>query len=354
MASRGKTQPGDAAREFFKTLKKDKASAPVYLIYGAETFLLDLALRELIRAVLPNGINDFNFDQFYGREVVGDRVVSACETLALMGGQRLVLIKEVQHVPSTQLQPVATYLKNPSPRTTLICHGQTGNRKLSKTTKFFKEAKKAGVVQEFAPLREWEIGTFLRRQANTRRLELAPDAEDALIKAVGTDLATLDASLEKVDLFLGPGDDPQAMRTVDAATLQEVVATTRTREIWDLTDAVAQRDLRNSMLLLGLMLDQGQSGVGINMMVARHFRKLWQVKAAADKGMNKNAIAKTVGMSPFVVDRYRKAAGRFKQRELRRILALLLDTDKRLKSSRLSDHLLLERMVLAICGGGKR
>ncbi len=339
----------DSARQFFKTIKKTGGTpSPCYLIFGEETFLLDLALREVMQAVLPRGVNDFNFDQFHGREVVGDKVVGACETLALMGGRRLVLVKDIASVPTPQLHVLADYLKNPCPSTTLVCHGQTASKKLQKTTKFYKEAKAVGVVQEFEALREWEIGTFLKRQAATRGLTLTPESEDALIKAVGTDLATLDAALEKLDLFLGVG---QGARRVDPDALLEIVAATRTQDIWELTDAVARRDLRASLDLLTAMLEQGQTGVGINMMVARHFRQLWQVKAALARGLSKQDIAKEVGMNPFFVDRFRDACRRFTGPQLRHILGVLLATDRSLKSSRLRDQILLERMILAVCAG---
>lgn len=352
MAGQRGKRASDVARDFFKTLKKGGEPAPMYLLFGEETFLLDLALRQTVRAVLPRGINDFNYDQFYGHEVIGDRVVSACETLALMGGRRLVLVKEIQNVSTAQLQPLANYLTNPSPMTTLLCHGQTTNKKINKNTKFFKQARKAGVVQEFAALREWEIGTFLKRQAATRKLQLTPEAEDALVKAVGTDLATLDTSLEKVDLYIGAAPEGhEGPRVVEADALHEVVATTRAHEIWDLTDAIARRDIGASLRLLGEMLEQGQSGVGINMMVARHFRQLWQVKTAAEQGLDKRGIASKVGMNPYFVERYRKAARRFKLDELRRIMQALLRTDRSLKSSRLRDQLILERMVIGVCTG---
>jgi DNA polymerase-3 subunit delta len=102
------------------------------------------------------------------------------------------------------------------------------------------------------------------------------------------------------------------------------------------------------MGLLKGMMDQGQSGVGLNAMVARHFRQLWQVKLAARKGLGKNEIASTVGMNPFFVDRYRQAGEKFTDAALREVMRVLLDTDRALKSSRLEDQLLLERAFLAI------
>ena len=304
-----------------------------------------MALEAISNLALPGGFNDFNHDNFRGKETQGDKVVGACETLALFGGRRLVVVKDAQQMVAAQLAPVADYLQNPSPSTVLLLQAHSLGKSMAKTGALYKRAKKAGVVQEFAPLREWEVGTFLKKQARKRGLTLDRDAEDSLVRAVGTDLLALDTTLEKIDLYLGTAGS----REVNDDVLAEVVAVTRTHQIWDLTRCIGDRNLEESLDLLSSMLEQGQTGVGINLMVARHFRQVWQVKCLSDRGTDKRDIASTVGMQPWLVDKSVSAARGFEHDELRRILAVLYRTDVELKSSRLKDSVLLERMVLDVC-----
>jgi DNA polymerase III subunit delta len=343
VASR-KPKPTEAAREFFRGLQKASEPAPVYLIHGAETFLVDMALDAVIKLALPGGFNDFNHDNYRGKETQGDKVVGACETLALFGGRRLVVVKDAQQISAAQIAPIADYLQDPSPATVLLIQATSLGRAMGKTGALYKRAKKAGVVQEFAPLREWEVGNFLRKQARKRGLTLDRDAEDSLVRSVGTDLQSLDTTLEKLDLYLG-----ESSREVNDDVLSEVVAVTRTHQIWDFTRCIGDRDLGRSLELLSAMLEQGQTAVGINLMVARHFRQLWQVKCCAERGMDKRQTASTVGMSPWLVDKSLGAARSFGHDELRRILSTLYQTDLQLKSSRLKNSVLLERMVLDVC-----
>lgn len=338
----------DEARSFFVELKKAPEVAPVYLLHGDEGYLLRLAVDEVIAKALPRGLNDFNHDMFYGKEADPHRIVAACETLVMFGGRRLVLVKELHRASPAQIEVLADYLNNPSPSTTLVCVALTQDKALPKTTAFYRRAKKAGVVQEFKQLREWEVGTFLRKQAHQRGLRLSQEAEDSLVQSVGSDLASLDGALEKIDLYLGPAS---GVRDVDQEVLHEVVAVTRTAEIFEFTDAIAQRDLPRSIRLLTEMIEQGQKGTAINLMVARQIRQIWQVKVAESRGLGKNDIAQVAGMNPYFVDRYRQLARRFSPRQLRRAMVVTLETDRRLKSSRLSDRVILEQLVLAICVG---
>lgn len=336
----------DEARSFFVELKKSKEPAPFYLLFGEETFLLRTAVEEVTRLALPRGATDFNYDVFYGKDADPNRIVSACETLVMFGGRRLVVVKEIQRMNAAGLEALSKYLGNPSPVTTLLCVGQTQDKALSKQTGFYRKAKKAGVVQEFVALREWEVSTFLRKQAKQRGLVLAEVAEQALIQAVGSDLASLDGALEKVDLYLGPGEK---VREVHEDALRAVVAMTRSLEVFEFTDALAGRELARSLQLLEEMLEQGQNGIGINRMVSRQMRQIWQVKAAQARGLGKNDIVRVVGISPYFVDRLQGYARRFSERQLQLALHKTLETDRRLKSSRLKERVLLEEMVVAIC-----
>lgn len=341
-----KQRASDAARDFFKKLAKTKTPAPVYLLHGAEGFLLDMALARLQKTVLPAGINDFNYDIFYGKEADGGRVVAACDTLALFGGRRMVVVREIHRVPQADLDAIITYLANPAPSTTLICHGQTNDAPINKSKRFYRTVAKVGVAQEFRALREWEVGTFLTKQARGRGLEISRSASDALISSVGSDLALLDGALEKVDLYLGSSDSP---RQVDDDVLEAVIAVTRNHDVFELTDAIAGRDVVSAMTLIDRMLGQGPSAIGINLMVARQLRQLLALKIAAEQRLSKAATAKAAGVNPYFLDKLARAAAGFSQHELRAGLDLALATDRRLKSSRLSSRTLLEQMIINVC-----
>lgn len=346
--ARAKAKPSDNTRDFFRDLKRADALAPIYLVFGEETYLLELAWKAIRDKVLPGGLNDFNHDVFYGKDLDPQRVVAACETLAFMGGHRMVLVRDIQAVSTANLKPLADYLGDPSPSTTLVCYGLTTDKALVKTTSFYKTARAKGTVHEFKALREWEVGRYLQRLAANRKLVLEPPVVDSLVQAIGTDLASLDSALERIDLYMGPNPD-QAPREVTEDVLGELIAATRSHEIFELTEAIAQQDLARSMRLLRAMLDQGQSGVGINLMIARQMRQIWQVRAALTQGMAKADVARAAGMSPFFVDRFRAYAKRFTPAQLQRAMAANLDADRLLKSSRLSDRVLLERLILTIC-----
>ena len=71
-----KQRPSEMARSFFASLKQGELK-PVYYLFGEESYLLDQAVRALIKVAAPDGLNAFNSDQFSGKETSGAAVRSA-------------------------------------------------------------------------------------------------------------------------------------------------------------------------------------------------------------------------------------------------------------------------------------
>lgn len=336
----------DKARSFLRSIKKDQP-APIYFIYGEETYMLDEALKTIKEAACPDGLNDFNFDSFQGKDIRGDAVRSCAEMLPMMAKRRLVLVLDIQEVPVSELAPIQDYFKNPSPTTCLVFHARTSpNKKIDGRLSFFKDLKKAAETCEFKPMYENEVGPFLQRQAQRRGLRLGGDALQYLIDAVGTNLTELDQALEKLDLFIGPSEQPRSVNVEDA---EQVVARTRSRSVFDLTDALGARDYQAALQILHQMLLDGESPILISHMIARHFRIIARLQDRSLRNATSKEKASAVRVSPYFLSDYERQARTFAPGEVAAILRRMLRVDVALKSSAVSDRVILEELFTDIC-----
>ncbi len=343
-----------AARDFLRSIKTD-GPAPIYFIYGEETFMLDEALQAIKDVACPEGLNDFNFDSFQGKEIKGDTLRSCAEMLPMMAARRLVLAMDIQEVPPAELEPLRDYFKDPSPTTCLVLHARTSQKKkIDGRLGFFKDLKKAAETCEFKPMYENEVGPFIQRQAQRRGLRLPGDVVGYLIEAVGTDLTALSTALDKLDLFLGASEEPDAPRLVALDVAENVIARTRSRSVFDLTDALGNRDYQSSLEVLQQMLLDGESAIGISHMIARHFRILVKLQDPTVRNADNKTKASVARVSPFFVNDYVRQARAFPPSETAAILRRMLDVDVALKSSSLKDHVILEALVADICTGSLR
>lgn len=340
-----KKRPSDIARDFFTSIKRAKEPAPIYYVYGEESYLLDRAVEALIKLAAPDGINDFNYDAYHAKEVAGEQLRSTVETLPFMSKRRIVLVRDLQEMDLRQLNALDDYFTNPSPSTCLILHAMTAQRSVDGRNASVKKLKKAAEVCEFKTFYAEDAERFVRKQAADRGLHVDQASIAYLTQAVGSSLADLSAALEKVDLFIGPGDPPR-QATVDVVS--EIIADTKVNSVFDLTDALGERNLERALIILDKMLLSGEAAIMINQMIARHFRIIAKLQDPSLRNAGRNERARAAGVSPFFLKDYNRHAAKFSPARTRAILERLVDVDLSLKSSKLDDRIHLERLICAI------
>ncbi|MFP4600027.1 MAG: DNA polymerase III subunit delta [Persicimonas sp.] len=336
----------DKARNFFRQIKKKKP-APVYYVHGEETYMLDQAVEAIVAHAAPGGTNDFNYDSFHGRNTSGQAVVAACEQLPMMVDRRVVVLRDAQELPMSELEQLGSYLDDPADTTCLVVHAHTAKKRLDGRKTVVKKLKKAGLSCEFESLYENEVGQFLHKQAGQRDLRLMPATVAYLIEAVGTDLASLDKALAKIDLYIGESD--QSPRQVDESIVQQVVAHTKVLDVFDLTDALGDRKFEDALSVLANMLLNGEPPLRILFMIARHFRIVAKLHDPSVRNLGRNPKARAVGVVPYFLKDYQRHANKFGPAEIEAIRGRLLEVDTALKSSGLDDRTIMEQLLYDIC-----
>ncbi len=332
-------------RELFKELKAGKLEL-VYYLHGPDPYMLDAAVDAISDAAAPEGLNEFNHDKFRGRDTEGDRVLAAVEQLPFMSKRRIVILRDAQAMPTREFDVLAEYFENPSESTVLIVHAMTADKKLDGRNSAVKKMRKVAAEYEFKAFYENELDGFLNREASRRSLNLSNAARAYLVEAVGTELNPLIDALNRIDLYLGKSEEK---RPVDDDLVQEIIAETRVHSIFSLTDALGSRDLERSLKLIDGMLLSGEPPLRILAMIARHFRILTRLKDPSLRSARRNDVARAVGVVPYFLKDYQRDAGRFGITELDEIRSRLLEVDSALKSSGLSDRVVLESLLMDIC-----
>lgn len=339
-------RPSDVARSFFKKIARAKEPAPIYYLYGEESYLLDRAVEALIKLAAPQGTNDFNYDAFHGKDTTGDQLRAACETLPfLMSARRVVVLRDLQEMDLRQLEAMADYFTNPSPKTCLILHAMTAQKSVDGRKGIVRKLKKAAEVCEFRTFYQEDAERFVSKQANDRGMQLDRGAVAYLTQAVGIRLADLDQALEKLDLYLGASDEA---RRVDAEVIGELIAETKVNSVFDLTDALGDKDTEQALKILDQMLLSGEAPIMINQMIARHFRILSKLQDPSLRNAGRNERARAAGVSPYFLKDYERHTRKFSADRVEALLERLVDVDFSLKSSRLDDRIIVEKLLLEI------
>jgi len=134
---------------------------------------------------------------------------------------------------------------------------------VDKRRSFYKWLVKRAELQVFDRLDssrsgwEEEASEIVQRHAKERKLQFDDDALDLFVLLTGGDTRQIENELEKIDTFLSKD------RTVRVDVVRKLVPLSRAGVIFELSNALASRDLELALTLVRRLLDQGEGAIGI-------------------------------------------------------------------------------------------
>jgi DNA polymerase-3 subunit delta len=329
-------------QDLISGLKKGKI-LPLYLFYGDEAFLIQEALNLIIDRAVDPGAKDFNFNTLYCRDTSASDLVNLCQTLPFMSERRLVIARDLDAYKAADIDELVPYLNDPSPNTCLVM--------VSSESRYDKKSVTAaveahGAVTRFFPLLDGEIVPWIEGWARARGLSVQRDAAQYLWQALGNDLQMIGNELEKVEIYI------KGKKTITFQDMKEAVGDFREYSSFDLAAEIGLKNREKAFFVLTRLMQEGESPVGLLGSVAWNFRRLLQVKsmeasgASVDDGMKK--------LRPPVifhqVKQFKLQIKSYRIEELRAAFDVIMSADRALKSSALPGRLVLERMILKLCG----
>jgi DNA polymerase-3 subunit delta len=312
---------------------------PVYVLVGTERLLIERAVDALRQAVHSMGAPDFNVEVLDGKGLDAASVTAAAQTLPMMADMRLVLVRHVDAMTSTEQTQLANYLEDPSDTTCLVLTAT----KLDGRAKLARTAKKRDYLVDTKPLRGGELREFVRAEAVARGHNVEPRAVGDLLEAVGDDLAAIDDALERLSLFVGPG------QRIDADAVAMCVTRIRVESIWSLVDAIGLKDRRKGVGAAQSLLDDREPPLRLLAMVARQLRIVARMREALSDGLRPQEAAKQAGAPPFKAGDLTESARRFTADSLGKAFVLIAETDRALKSSKRPADIIVQEAVLELC-----
>ncbi len=341
-----------------QTLKKGEF-ASLYCLFGEETFLADRAKEEIVEAIIPEGMRDFNLNIFDGADCDVARVRDALETLPMMSPNRLVVLVNSDKLKDKEWEVLQPLIENPHDGTVLVVTAV----KVDKRKKNWKRLLESGVALECKRPYENQVPEWIAFLAKRHSVEFGSDAASALQQLVGSNLSDLDGEIRKIAIYCGGNQHlasgrgttgaAGAPRRVVEATVDDVMkvaSRVKIESVFDFADAVGRNDRARALFCLANLLDQGQNEIGIIALVARHVRILRTMIEGLREGLSGARLASKAGVSPYFVRDYSEQARLWTPTKIDQTLEALFDTDRALKTSPVVSHIWLENFIVRVCG----
>ena len=316
---------------------KNNAVVPLYAVIGEEDLLRDAALVLIKHAVLGTDGEDFNSDLFYGDEAEGAAIVACASEVAVFAPRRLVIVKAADKLPAKQAEALLSYLKAPNESTTLVFAAA----KLDGRLKFTQTLAQTSMIVDCAPLKDSQLGPWLKQEADRVGIRLDEEALHLLREACGASLYAVRREMEKLASYVPVG------RAVSGHDVAAMRGTQPGASVFDLAAAIGARRRGTALAILARNLEAGEAPLRILGSLAWQYRRLWKVKDLLKQAGREGEVARQLRMDPSQV---RPFLGQFAESHLRDALERCLVTDGRLKGgSGGRPDMLLDRLIFELC-----
>lgn len=323
-----------------------KPKPTFYVFHGEDEFTRAETLADFERQLGPPDTVDLNTIVLDGADVTLADLRHACDAIPFLAEKRLVIVEDLlSGIASREDQGLRDALTEYLPRlpeTTRLVFVE--EEALPSTHPILELAQRAetGYVKRFERPDAKALPRWIGERAREHGGEIEPRAAHRLAVVVGDDLRLLDQEIAKLVTYTN------AERAITTADVERLVPYSQDAVIFDLVDALGQRDGRAAAQTLHRLLDEGEHPLGLLGMVVRQFRLLIQVEELKAKGASAREVARVLELHPFPARKLCNQAPHFTAAQLEKIYRHLSDTDVKIKTGEIEAEVALDLLVAGL------
>ncbi len=320
-------------REDLRNQLRKREILPVYVLFGPETYLRDLAVKTICDLSFAAGeARDFNETEFsLGIEGNLGRALAAAEQLPMMANRRVIRIADVR-VSSVVARDtlreddenvLQAYLKRPAESSIVIFVAE----EFDKRRRMAKLLTDNVTAVEFTPLQDAELNKWARGKIADAGSEIDDRALRLLVALVGPDVRRLTVEIEKLSTAALPD------RVISSELVESLVANSREVSNFDLTDNLFSGQKGEALKILNKILDDGSEPLALLGLISYNVRRLLMAKDAMSQGLDRGAVARIAKLRYSDQEAFLATARRTDQQKLERAIKRLAEVDLAIKTS---------------------
>ena len=322
---------------------KRKIFKPVYFLSGEEAYYIDLISDYIEKNALDESEQEFNQTILYGKDVDMETILSAAKRFPMMSEHQVVIVKEAQNLKElgkssggddeeddapakksgSSSNALAAYLQQPQTSTILVfCYKY---KTLDKRSTTYKSLQKNHVFLETKKLYDNQLPEWITTFVQEKKFKIGVKASFLLAEFLGNDLSQITNEVEKLFINLKEGDE------ITAELVMDNIGISKEFNIFELQDALAKKDILKANRIINYFSANEKEHPAVMTLSSLYgyYSKILLYHFSPDK--SKFAAAQALGVNPFFVDGYAKAAQNYGTAKLKAIFGYLKEYDLKTK-----------------------
>lgn len=320
---------------------KKQVFKPVYWLEGEEEYFIDKVLHYAEHSILNESEASFNLSVFYGRDANWADVINACRRYPMFAERQVVLLKEAQFM--RDIDKLEPYVENPLPSTVLVVGYK--DKKVDGRTRFAKVLKEKGVMITTKKMYDNQLPDWTQEMVASKGLTITPKAVALLVDHIGNDLSRIEKEIDKTTVNLG------TRTSITEEDIENFVGISKEFNVFELQSALGARDLPKAIRIIQYF-EANPKAAPIQLILPSlygFFSKVFMIFGAGSQ--DEKTIAGSIGVHPFFIKDYMRAAKVYDYAGVEKVLLLLHQYNLKsigIDNAGAGDGALMKEMVMKI------
>ncbi|HNO54756.1 MAG TPA: DNA polymerase III subunit delta [Chitinophagaceae bacterium] len=292
---------------------KKKNFKPFYWFEGDEEYYIDKAVSFAEQHILSESEASFNLSIFYGKDAAWADVINACRRYTMFAERQVVILKEAQQMKD--IEKLEPYFENPLSSTIFIVAYK--DKKLDARKKFSKLVKEKGVLVTTKKMYDNQLPEWTLELMKSKGLTISQKGLALLVDHIGNDLVRIENEVDKLTINLGK------RTSVTEDDIENYIGVSKEFNVFELQSAMASKNLPAAIRIIQYF-EANPKAAPIQLVLPSlygFFSKVFMIFGAGTR--DEKTIATTIGVNPFFVKDYIKAANLYSYSGIERNLLLL-------------------------------
>jgi DNA polymerase III subunit delta len=323
--------------DFEKEVKTGKLRN-VFFILSGDNYFINAASEMLREKLFGNKDNRENFFIKYADETSLQELTDLTNNYSsLFASNKIIILKRCEKY-SRKLDELLEFLKTIEPDAfLLLCFDKEYvlDKKLNKNIEFY----------DFTELPENALKDWIRNKFKSYGKEIHDDAVDFMIDTFPGSFDVLNCEIDKLTSY-----EPESVQAIDKQLLLKFTGYEADFTPDELMRAIIRNDAVKAVQILDNLLHKaGLNEIYLVSIISNYYLDLLSVKSGKFRGNDNYSIYGKYKIWGERVNFAKEYGNILEIREITSAISLLLDTDKKLKTSMLSSDILMTSLVEELC-----
>lgn len=328
---------------------RNKTPERLYIFYGEETFLMHHYLEQLRKILVDPLTESFNFHKLTNETFQLQNFADAVENLPMMAEHTMVWVDEIDifKLPETEREKlIELFADIPDYCTVVFTYETTPWKPDKRYRKLYDTVEKYATVVEFAKQNQRDLIAWITRHCAANHKRIQPDLCNYLIEITGGTMTALASEITKICAYSGADE-------IKKSDIDAVVEPVLDAVAFQMTDFMGRREYGPALLKLQQLLKMQQEPLLILGAIGAHFRRLGVARILLDHGKTANECMRLCGIGDYAARKTMSAAAQFSATFYEKASRLILETDRKMKTSFDDQARLLELLVIQLAQEAK-